>query len=259
MSRVEVIGDATLYLGHCEDVDLAWRYRHDLLLTDPPYGVGLVTEKPSRRVRSYTKSGDVPRTAKTSGHDFDPITGDDSPFDPSLLTPFRHAVIWGANHFADKLPASPCWFAWDKKAGKAAASSIGDCELAWTAGLPFVTVRLFSHMWAGFQRDSEVGDKRLHPAQKPVALMQWCLSFFDNETVVDPYMGSGCVGVAAIRECRRYVGIECHERYFDIACRRIEQATRQRDLFVHAPPAADPAAARTAELFAREGQPWRGG
>lgn len=227
-------------------------FHHDwLVLTDPPYGIGLVTEKPSRRVRPYTKAGDIPRRAITSGHDFQSIIGDDQPFEPELLLKWHNAIIWGANHFANKLPSSACWFVWDKKAGKAAASTRGDCELAWTRGLSFVTVRLFSHMWAGFQRDSEVGETRMHPAQKPVALMQWCLQFFPYaRTIFDPFMGSSPVGVACIREKRDYIGIECDEIHFDTACRRIEQAHRQRDLFVDAPVPIDPADHRAADLFA---------
>ncbi len=227
--RTEAIGDATLILGRREDVDLTWREHHDLLLTDPPYGINVATNN------AHKARGFRPHDARARAVDFAPILGDNKSFDPTSLLGFRHAVLWGANNYANSLPSSPCWFVWDRKAGKAADSDITDCELAWVRGLPFKTVRLFRHMWAGFQRDTEAGEKHLHPAQKPVALMDWCLSFFENETVVDPYMGSGTVGVAAMRNCRRYVGIECHEPYFEIACRRIEEAQCQKDLFIHPP------------------------
>ncbi len=230
---------------------MAWRESHDLLLTDPPYGINVATMGglKARSVRPYVNGRHSANHTVRGAYDWKPIEGDNRPFDPTRLLGFRHAVMWGANNYADRLPVSPCWFAWDRKAGRAADSDITDCELAWVRGLPFKTVRLFRHMWAGFQRDSEVGERHLHPAQKPIALMAWCLSFFENETVVDPYMGSGTVGIAAVRACRRYIGIECDPAYFDIACRRIEQAQRQGDLLNRLPPAEDPADRRMADLF----------
>ena len=244
MTRCEHIGDATLYLGRCEDVDLEWRQRHDLLLTDPPYGVGAPTRNVTKKrgLRPYDKRADPV--------EWSPIIGDNKPFDPAPLLGFCSAVLWGANNYANRLPASSCWLVWDRKVGKAADSDITDCELAWTNGLPFKTVRLFRHMWAGFQRDSEVGERHLHPAQKPIALMEWCLSFFDNETVVDPYMGSGTVGIAAFRSDRRYIGIERDPAHYETALRRIEEAHRQRDLFVHAAVPEHPVETQIADLFA---------
>ncbi len=236
--RVERIGGATLYLGDCRE--LLGEIGHvDAVVTDPPYGIGLKTRNAGRSVRPYTKAGDTARVAKTVEHRFDAIIGDDCAFDPSQLLCFQNAVIWGANNFADRLPVSHCWFSWDKKCGKAAASDIGDCELAWVRGLPFKTVRCFRHMWAGFQRDSQVGDIRLHPTEKPVALMEWCLSFFPRcSTILDPFMGSGTTGVACAKLGRRFIGIEIEPKYFDIACRRIEQAQRQSDLFIKQPEVA---------------------
>ena len=91
-------------------------------------------------------------------------------------------------------------------------------------------------MWAGFQRDSEVGERHLHPTQKPVELMLWCLEFFQHSnTILDPFMGSGTTGVACARLGRRFIGIEIEPKYFDIACKRIEQAYRQPDLFIERP------------------------
>jgi site-specific DNA-methyltransferase (adenine-specific) len=232
--RIERIGNAELHLARCEDV--IGDVRADLVLTDPPYGISLKTYNPSRVVRPYTKKGDIQRVASAIDHRFTRIVGDESAFDPECLLGFANLVLWGANHYAHLLPPSPCWFSWDKKCERAADSTIGDCELAWVRGLPFVTVRAFRHMWAGFQRDSQVGDKRLHPAEKPVALMSWCLSFFPNaRTVFDPYAGSGPVAVACIRAGRNYIGVECDPFHYETALRRIEQAYRQPDLFVALP------------------------
>lgn len=242
--RVERIGAATLILGRCEDV--LQDARADLLLTDPPYGIRLDTDNAARN------RGGRPYAPTGRATSFPPVAGDDRSFDPAPLLTFRNAVIWGANNFADRLPASPCWFAWDRKAGKAADSDITDCELAWVRGLPYKTVRLFRHMWAGFQRDSESGHTHLHPTQKPVALMEWCLSFFpESRTVFDPYMGSGPVGLACARKKINYIGVECDEMYFETACRRLREFHGQVGMF--APPAADPQDARVVELFAEPG------
>lgn len=230
------IGAATLYLGDCRDI-LPTLGRVDAVVTDPPYGIGLQTQNAGRSRRKYQKRGESVRYAVTQAHKFDPIIGDNEPFDPApLLDLAPSMVLWGANNYAARLPDSPCWFSWDKKCGKAADSDIGDCELAWTRGLRFKTVRVFHHMWAGFQRDSEVGDVRLHPTQKPVALMAWCLSFFPSaETILDPFMGSGTTGVAAVQLGRKFIGIEIDPKYFDIACRRIEDTSRYADMFLAKP------------------------
>lgn len=239
--RVEKIGDATLHLGDCLGVSLSG----DVCITDPPYGLNVKTTTVASKRDIDTRNG------THYGRDWKPVHGDDRPFDPSHLLAFKSIVTWGANNYADKLPASPCWFAWDRKAGKAADSDITDCELAWVRGLPYKTVRLFRHMWAGFQRDSEVGEKHVHPTQKPVALFSWCIGFFPNAgTVVDPYMGAGACGVAAVRAGRSFVGCEIDQGHFDTACRRIEAAHRQPSMFHDpAPRKADLDAAYQRSMF----------
>ena len=79
-----------------------------------------------------------------------------------------------------------------------------------------------------------------HPTQKPLALMQWCLGFLpDAKTILDPFMGSGTTLVACAKLGRRGIGIELDPHYFDIACRRVEEAYRQPDMFIQ-PPAPKP-------------------
>jgi site-specific DNA-methyltransferase (adenine-specific) len=235
--RIETLAEGvTLYLGDCREI-LPTLGKVDAVVTDPPYGIDYETYKPSRISRPYTKAGDIPRRADTKDHRFEKIVGDSEPFDPSVLLPLaNNLVLWGANHYANRLPISMCWFSWDKKCGKAANSSIGDCELAWTRGLPYETVRAFRHMWAGFQRDSQVGDNRLHPTEKPIALMRWCLDFFPTaQIILDPFMGSGTTGIAAVKLGRKFIGIEIELKYFDIACRRIADALARPDMFIDPP------------------------
>lgn len=200
-------GGITIYCGDSREI-LPLLGRFDLLLSDPPWGRNLDTAPRQRN-----------RRASDPGHCV--IAGDDKPFDPrSLLDVSDCAVLWGANHFASRLPDSPCWFCWDR----VASGSVTDVELAWTRGLRFLTVRLFRHQWAGVLRASENAAAVLHPTQKPVALMSWCLGFFpEAKTVIDPYMGSGPVAKACKDRGLRYVGIELVEEYCERAVQRLAQ------------------------------------
>src|SRR5690606_34818674 len=107
---------------------------------------------------------------------------------------FPRVVLFGANHFASRLPPTPTWLVWDKRRGTGSDSQ-ADCEIAWSnLGGP---ARLFSHLWRGAIRDSERGVKRVHPTQKPVALMRWCLEQArPSGIVLDPFLGSGSTLVA---------------------------------------------------------------
>jgi site-specific DNA-methyltransferase (adenine-specific)/modification methylase len=132
-------------------------------------------------------------------------------------------ILWGGNYY--DMPASAKWLVWDKQN----SGDFADCELAWT-NIPGAA-RVFRHMWNGMLRASERGP-RVHPTQKPIALMRWCLEQAkDPRSVVDPCMGSGPVGIACAEKGIAYYGIERERKYFDIACERIDNAYRQAKLF----------------------------
>jgi len=102
-----------------------------------------------------------------------------------------------------------------------------DCEMAWTQGLPGIATRAFYHYWNGAVRETERNEPRLHPTQKPVALMRWCMSLFpEARTVIDPYMGVGTTLVAAKQLGLQAIGIELDEKYCRHAADRVECATR---------------------------------
>lgn len=215
----------TIYCGDCREILpalVAERGPFDLTLTDPPYGVSAIKADAAPRHRF---AANVPRRYRWQAHQHEPVAGDDEPFDPQhLLSLAPAAVLWGANNYASRLPDSAFWLAWDRKDARAADSNITEVELAAVLGHRFKTIRIFRHMWAGFQRDSEVGERVLHPTQKPVALMSWCLGFFpDARTVVDPYMGSGPVAKACKDRGLRYVGIELVESYCERSVNRLRQ------------------------------------
>jgi site-specific DNA-methyltransferase (adenine-specific)/modification methylase len=149
------------------------------------------------------------------------IIGDDEPFDPSHLLSYRRVILWGGNHYASCLPDSRCWLVWDKRAG-GKSDNQADTELAWTNFDE--PARLFSHLWRGTIKESEKDQRRVHPTQKPVSLMQWCLSIAKPCGVVcDPYMGSGSTLRAAANMGFPCVGIELNERYCEAAAKRLEQ------------------------------------
>lgn len=218
MSRVEHIGDATLYLGDARDV-LPTLERVDACVTDPPYGIGEAAGK--------NKSRSNLAIAKDYGDDI----WDNEPVPADLLCMVRASakwcVIFGGNYY--DCPPSSCWLVWDKQN----TGDYADCELAWT-NLPKAVRRIYWR-WNGMIKRGD--DVREHPTQKPAGVMSWCIEQLpdDCNSILDPFMGSGTTGVAAVRLGKRFIGIEREPKYFDIACKRIEQAYKQPDFFVEKP------------------------
>jgi len=190
----------------------------DSIVTDPPYGVG----ENANRIASRTK------LAKTT--DYGSFDWDKEPASKEQINATVNAgsevVIFGGNYF--HLPPARCWLVWDKENGNV---NFADAEMAWTNIVS--SVRLIRHMWHGMLRDSENKYPRVHPTQKPIVVMEWVISQFKKspQTILDPFMGSGTTGVACANLGRKFIGIEINEKYFDIACERIEAAQAQGRLF----------------------------
>jgi DNA modification methylase len=212
----EQIGDCTLYLGDCREI-LPLLPKVDAVVTDPPYGIG----------ESAKKSASREVHAKPTDYGTD--DWDHEPADPKVIAWMRAnsrwQVIFGGNYF--DLPPTSCWLVWDKLNGD---NDFADCELAWT-NLP-KAVRRIKFMWNGMLR-AEKGP-RVHLTQKPIEVMRWVLNHVPepNGTVLDPYMGSGTTGVAVVMARRKFIGIEIEPKYFEVACKRIEAAYAQPDMFV---------------------------
>jgi site-specific DNA-methyltransferase (adenine-specific) len=193
----------TIYHGDCRDVMEEVDLEAAILLTDPPYGIN-------------AEQGQQQRAGRQDGNAMAPSSGyaiggwDAEPVDMRTILQLKrlapHAIIWGGNYYA--LPPTGAWLIWDKQTG---SNGYADCEMAWTSLTQ--AARLYSHQWKGMLRASE-RQKRIHPTQKPVQLMSWCLGFVEAPGVVlDPFMGSGPVARAARDAGRKYIGIEISEQY----------------------------------------------
>jgi len=212
--QIKKIGDATLYLADCTDV-LSTIGKVDALITDPPYGIN----ENSKKVASRGKLA-IPK-------DYGEFNWDKNPPSKLIIDMSRAAseyqAIFGGNYF--ELPPTSCWLVWDKLNG---TNDFADCELAWTNWNK--AVRRIQWRWNGMIRQGN--EERYHPTQKPLAVMKWVIDLCPKaDLILDPFMGSGTTGVAAIQMGRKFIGIEREESYFNIACERIEQATKQTSLF----------------------------
>lgn len=203
--ETQKIGDCLLIIGDCAEI-LPTLGRPDALICDPPYGLAKKLQ------------------GGTWGKSFDGIEDWDSVAPTELvkmaMSLTDKVIIWGGNYFS--FTPSRCWLVWIKRD---AVKTMAGCELAWTnfdANSKFFD-------WTIAATNAERVE---HPTQKPVALMRWCIEQAGNpKSILDPFMGSGTTGVAAIQLGRTFTGIEREPKYFDIACKRIEQAYAQGQLF----------------------------
>ena len=218
--RIETLADGiVLYNADCREV-LPTLGKVDAVVTDPPYGIK-ANENPVRSKwgKSIIQGENWDRCRPPS----------------SIMYLIReishHQIIWGGNYFTDYFPPSMGWLIWDKEARD---FSLADCELAWTSNQSAARVISYSRGKANAQPD------RFHPTQKPVDVMKWAIEQLPLpiDKIVDPFMGSGTTGVAAVKLGRKFIGIEIEPKYFDIACKRIQAALDSPDLFIEAPKAA---------------------
>lgn len=196
--RVEVIEDCTLYLADCTQLLPMLPY-YDLILTDPPYGIGIAANPVRQKHEKMSWDCETPSQW----------------FFGMMLEKAQSVIVWGGNYFS--LPPSKNFLVWDKKQPE--DFTLAMCEQAWSnINTP---AKIFRHSVTNYSKE--------HPTQKPTELMAWCLSKAQEaKTVCDPFMGSGTTGVACARKGLVFTGIEREEKYFDIACERIAEAYRTR-------------------------------
>lgn len=216
MTRKETLAEGVeLHLGDCREV-LPTLWLFDAIVTDPPYGLAEKWAGGSAASKSRWKLAD-------GG---DGTTWDDKAPDflPSTLKLARHSIVWGGHLFG--LAPARGWLVWNKIIRN---WSSGECELAWTTLDQPIRAFDYSH-------GQLVHEKKEHPTQKPEPLMRWCIEHLpaDCHTILDPFMGSGTTGVAAVKAGRKFTGIEISPDYFDIACRRVQLALSAPDMFASA-------------------------
>lgn len=199
----------TIYHGDCREIvdtispDLA-------LVSDPPYGMAWDTDT------TRFSGGSVASAARRGvGTVRPPVAGDKEPFDPRPFIGFPEVILFGCNHFGELLPRGTT-LVWIKRSDTGFGSFLSDAELAWMKGGHGVYCFRDLSMAA-------IARSRSHPSQKPVSLMSWCVSKTSNETVLDPFMGSGTTLVAAKNLGRKAIGIEIEEKYCEIAALRCSQ------------------------------------
>lgn len=200
--------------------------------TDPPYGISAVGK--DRNVGGGGKVRNRPGWA-VKASDYDPIAGDDTTDAAAdayrlicAMLPEAVQVWWGGNHYSASagLPDSPCWLVWDKQTN----GDFADAELAWTNHTG--AVRRLVHLWNGLARASEKASPRVHPSQKPVALVEWAFSVVDKRAerrlVLDLFAGSGPTLLAAEATGRACAAMELSPAYVDVICRRWQEMTGRK-------------------------------
>ncbi len=212
---VEVIGNATLYLGDCLEI-LPTLPKVDAVITDPPFGVGNFVQV-SGRIRGRGDGRGKP------------VTWNDAPPPPDFFRLIQqiseHRIIWGANFFncfEDRGGA----IVWDKcqSMPNFSKADIASCT-------HFHKTEIVRIPWTNFTVAHKAASD--HPCERPAALYEWCIKYLPQpiDSVMDCYMGSGTTGVACMNLGRKFIGIEIEPKYFDIACERIDNAQRQKRMF----------------------------
>jgi site-specific DNA-methyltransferase (adenine-specific) len=243
VSREEIIGRARLILGDCRDI-LPTLGKVDAVIGDPPYSVSVagaaVVSRPGKGVRNLDFfAGDTDWQGMTA------IVVE--AYRLAIASNPKTVIAWCGHRQIGPLVEmlegagySTRLLFWRKRCPPPAPPGAGFSQAMEQAVYAYLPGRA----WNGGQYDFNVFDadsyrfgqpgKVDHPTQKPLELMKWNVRWLTNEgeAILDPFMGSGSTGVAALESGRDFIGIEREEKYFDIACRRIEQAQRQGDLFI---------------------------
>jgi DNA modification methylase len=219
------LGNHRLMCGDSTSIDavekLVNNNKIDLCYTDPPYGIN---EKGDRSKRTGAAEG-------TKYIDFQDDTIDYAVeayqiVEGVLQVPRQ--VWWGANYYCHALPQSNNWFVWDKRVEEKQKDTQSDCELAWIKS-KWSSVRIFRHLWKGMMKDSERGQHRVHPTQKPVALAEWSFDYFKEvNTVLDLFGGSGSTLMACEKTNRLCYMMEFEPHYCDVIIKRWEDFTGKK-------------------------------
>ena len=223
LGDVYILGNHRLMCGDSTSIDAVEKLVDgttvDLCYTDPPYGIN---EKGDRTAR---------KTGLAKNHNFKDFKDDTIDYAVEAyqivegVLQVKRQVWWGANYYCHALPQSNNWFVWDKRVEDKMADTQSDCELAWVKS-KWSSVRIFRHLWKGFNKDSERNQQRVHPTQKPVALAEWSFDYFKEvSTVLDLFGGSGSTLMACEKTNRHCLMMEFEPHYCDVIVKRWEDFT----------------------------------
>lgn len=211
------------------------------IVTDPPYGMAWNTN--SKRF-SGGKSPNIHRNKQERARGVRPgcdswgeIVADRQPFDPAPWLRFPKVLLWGSNHYAARLPVGTT-LVWLKKQDHLFGTFLSDAEIGWMKGGHGVYCfrKTFTARTRAKEANSTAGYDLppAHPVQKPVGLMRWCierLKLKPGSTILDPYMGSGTTGIAALELGHNFIGIESDPIHFATARARLAAAQAATPLF----------------------------
>lgn len=226
LGDIYILGNHRLMCGDSTSVDAVEKLvagtTIDLCYTDPPYGIN---EKGDRTAR---------KTGLAKNHNFKDFKDDTIDYAVEAyqivegVLQVKRQVWWGANYYCHALPQSNNWFVWDKRVEDKMADTQSDCELAWVKS-KWSSVRIFRHLWKGFNKDSERNQQRVHPTQKPVALAEWSFDYFKEvSTVLDLFGGSGSTLMACEKTNRHCLMMEFEPHYCDVIVKRWEEFTGKK-------------------------------
>jgi len=226
MNKQEFL-NGQIVLFNCDCIDVMRNLKDkeiDLVLTDPPYGINFGVFNRTNKLNN----GQRIKANKYHNANWDNNIPDNCVFD-ELLRISKNSIIWGGNYFPKLWQvAGRCFIFWKKNNP---VPNFADGELAWTS---FDKVaKCFDFNYYGNQEGKTLAESKIHPTQKPVALMSWCLNNYsqENDLIFDGFLGSGTTAIACIRTKRRLIGCELDNEYFDKMCKRIEEELRQGNLF----------------------------
>lgn len=203
-------GGIVIYHADCRTI-LPLLPKVDLVLTDPPYGMNWNTDH-----TRFTTGPNGHGPGRKSMQQHPRVANDCYAFDPAAWLAFPKVILWGYLHFANQLPTGSILI-WLKRYDEAFGSFLSDADLAWMKGGQGIYCKRDLSLYGE-------STNRLHPTQKPLPLMRWCIEIAGkSETILDPFMGSGTTLRASKDLGRRAIGIEINEAYCEIAAKRLAQ------------------------------------
>ena len=229
MGDVWILGNHRVMCGDSTNSDnvnsLIDNNQIDLVYTDPPYGID---EKGDRSNRGGIGKGGLAKAREYKDFKDDSIDYAVKATQIVDRLDINNQVWWGANYYCHFLPQSNNWFVWDKRVEEKQKDTQSDCEMAWVKS-KWSSIRIFRHLWKGMMKDSERGQARVHPTQKPVALAEWSFDYFKEvSSVMDLFGGSGSTLIACENTKRKCYVMEFDEHYCDVIIKRWQDYTGKK-------------------------------